>query len=73
MIDELIQDFNNFNPESFNQKLSIFRFNWIKRIIVKLVLKRIYDTYECNTMYNDYERVRKALILRMQLNYDEIK
>ena len=69
MIDELIYDFNNFNPESFNMKLNHFKFNCLKRIIVQMTLNRIYDLYSCESMYCNKEMVRTALIKRMQIQY----
>ena len=69
MIDELINDFNNFNPESFNMKLNHFRLKCLKRIIVRMTLNRIYNLYSCETMFCDKDRVRTALIKRMNLQY----
>ena len=69
MIDDLIHYFMNYNVESFNITLNKFKWNWAKRIIVNMTLHRIYEKYNCETLYCDADRVRNNLIKRMQLDY----
>lgn len=69
MIDDLIHYFMNYNVESFNITLNKFKWNWVKRIIVNMTLNRIYEKYNCETLYCDKDRVRTNLIKRMQLDY----
>lgn len=69
MLDLMIQDFNNFNPESFNMKLNAFRFKFVKKLIIELVLNRIFKLYSCETMFCNKDMVKVALIKRMQLQY----
>ena len=69
MLNDLIDYFNSFNPESFNMTLNKFKFNFMKRFIVYLTLEKIYRDYATDTLFCDREIVRTALIKRMRLEY----
>ena len=69
MILELCKYYMDWNVESFNITLNKFRFKFIKKLIIKLLMNYIYNNYSCESMYCSRELVFKSVVKRMNLQY----
>ena len=69
MILELLKYYENFQVEEFNDKLNKFRFKFVKKLIVNMLMEYIYNNYSCDSMYCSRDMVRTSLIKRMQIQY----
>ena len=69
MIVELCKYYMDFQVEEFNDKLNKFRFKFIKKFIVNMLMEYIYNNYSCSTMYCSKDMVFNSVVKRMNLQY----
>ena len=69
MIIELCKYYMDWNVESFNMTINKFKFKFVKKLIIKLLMNYIYNNYSCESMYCSRELVFNSVIKRMQIQY----
>lgn len=69
MILELCKYYMDWNTESFNMTLNKFRFRFVKKFIIKLLMNYIYNNFSCESMYCSKDMVFNSVVKRMNLQY----